>query len=64
MPATRTVARTFTHYDEHHKKGDKLPADHPLVELAPHLFVPTRTKPEPDTTEPKRIRGPLVNTKE
>jgi hypothetical protein len=36
-----TVAVPFTHFDLTCKKGDELPDDHELVELAPHLFVQT-----------------------
>jgi hypothetical protein len=39
-----TVAVPFIHFDLTCKKGDELPDDHPLVELAPHLFVQEETK--------------------
>ena len=39
-----TVAVAFTHFDLTCKKGDELPDDHELVELAPHLFVQSTKK--------------------
>lgn len=41
------VAVPFTHFDLTCKKGDELPDDHPLVELAPHLFKPGGQPPKP-----------------
>ena len=38
------VAVPFTHFDLICKKGDELPDDHELVELAPHLFEQKETK--------------------
>jgi hypothetical protein len=38
-----TVAVPFTHFDLTCKKGDELPDDCELVELAPHLFVQPAT---------------------
>lgn len=53
--STRTVAKAFDHNGEHYEKGARLDADHELVRIAPHLFVPRKTKP-PAEAKPKRIR--------
>ena len=45
------VAVPFTHFHLTCKKGDELPDDHELVELAPHLFVQT-TKATPKKARP------------
>lgn len=58
-----TVAVPFTHFDLTCKKGDELPDDHPLVDLAPHLFEQPDLTPEPKHRS-RRIRGPLVDVEE
>jgi hypothetical protein len=50
----------FEHLGEVFRKGQQVDDDHPLVTLAPHLFV----LPDPPTLTPDpvvRVRGPLVN---
>ena len=58
------TAVAFEHLGESFRKGDEVPDDHPLVELAPHLFVQPKPAPSPEPSTPARIRGPLVNPKE
>jgi hypothetical protein len=61
MPKT---AVAFTHLDETFAKGDEVADDHPLVEIAPHLFVqPRRKHEEIDGDAPRRIRGHVVDSK-
>lgn len=54
----------FEHLGEVFRKGAKVADDHPLVGLAPHLFVQPDPVADPDPEPPARIRGPLVNPKE
>lgn len=46
-----TVAVPFTHFDLTCKKGDEIPDDDPLVDLAPHLFEQS-TKKSPKKERP------------
>ena len=60
--ATVKTARAFTHLDIVAKKGQQFPADHWLVQRAPHLFVVPEPDPQDDPpVTSKRVRGPLVN---
>lgn len=48
------VAVDFVHFDREHHRGDVIPDDDPLVELAPHLFIQL-VEPEQEPSEPVRL---------